>query len=129
MGFTVRETFKLAQKLDKWYPGHMYRGWKDMQNLLPRTDCFIEVHDARIPFSGRNTDFRAMLTAIKPHILVLNKMDLIDEKYQPAIIDKIKAQREVNDIIFTDCSGVPGSKKAGFDRILPSAVRLIRSSD
>lgn len=129
MGFTVRETFKLTQRIEKWFPGHMYRGLKDMQNLLPQVDCFVEVHDARIPFSGRNTDFRSMLTAIKPHILVLNKVDLIDPRYKHAITEKIKAQRQVNHVIFSDCSGYKQKEGLGYDEVLPNAVRLIKSTE
>lgn len=48
-----------------------------MQSSLKLVDCVIEVHDARIPLSGRNPLFQELL-GLKPHLLVLNKMDLAD---------------------------------------------------
>lgn len=38
------------------------------------------MHDARVALSGRNQIFAEKLYAIRPHILVLNKIDLIDMK-------------------------------------------------
>lgn len=55
-----------------------------------------------IPFSGRNPKFYTMLSAIKPHILVLNKMDTADLSRKEVI--KSHLQREnVKHIIFTNC--------------------------
>lgn len=48
-----------------------------MKSSLKLVDCIIEVHDARIPLSGRNPLFQETL-GLKPHLLVLNKMDLAD---------------------------------------------------
>ncbi|KAL1130819.1 hypothetical protein AAG570_012060 [Ranatra chinensis] len=55
----------------------MGKGLKQMQQKLRSVDCVIEVHDARIPYSGRNPNFKNTVTGLKPHILVLNKMELI----------------------------------------------------
>lgn len=60
-----------------WFPGHMSRGLTQMKANLKDVDCLIEVHDARIPLSGRNPLFQDSLGA-KPHLLLLNKMDLAD---------------------------------------------------
>ncbi len=60
--------------LPKWFPQHMYIGLKKMQAKLRNVDCVIEVHDARIPLCGRNPNFYRTLYAIKPHILILNKV-------------------------------------------------------
>lgn len=38
----------------------------------------VQVHDARIPISGRNPLLARQFSAARPHILVMNKMDLID---------------------------------------------------
>jgi ribosome biogenesis GTPase A len=45
-----------------------------MPRELQRCDAVIEVHDARIPFTGRNYKFD--LLGSKPRVLVLNKADL-----------------------------------------------------
>ena len=56
-----------------------FPGMRQMQSVLAQTDLVIEVHDARIPFTGRNENFRTHVTGRLPHILVLNKVDLISK--------------------------------------------------
>lgn len=85
-----RKHFQIASKeAIRWYPGHMGKGMKIMQQKLKQIDCIIEVHDARIPFSGRNTEFHYTLTSAKPHILVLNKKDLIERDLHAEIKKKV----------------------------------------
>lgn len=36
-----------------WYPGHMQKGLKDITSRLAEVDIVIEIHDARIPLTGR----------------------------------------------------------------------------
>ena len=75
---SFRSVFKSIDKdVLHWFPGHMNKGLKQMQQKLRLIDCVIEVHDARIPISGRNADFKFTISGVKPHILVLNKFDLI----------------------------------------------------
>lgn len=50
-----------------------------MRFLQGRIDCVIEVHDCRIPFTGRNPKLVEALSS-KPTLLVLNKMDLANVK-------------------------------------------------
>ncbi|XP_056631287.1 mitochondrial GTPase 1 [Diorhabda sublineata] len=122
---TFRSVFKTVDKeLLRWFPGHMEKGLKQMQNKIRSVDCLIEVHDARIPLSGRNADFKYTVSGVKPHILVLNKVDLIDRHYQHIIEEKLK--NEYQHIIFTHCRNqdCPGIKQ-----IFPLAQKLINQSD
>ena len=56
----LRTSFKFPLRLGNtnWYPGHMNKGLRQMQHALGKADCIIEVHDARIPISGRNNSFK-----------------------------------------------------------------------
>ncbi|MDY5112765.1 MAG: ribosome biogenesis GTPase YlqF, partial [Bilifractor sp.] len=63
----------------QWYPGHMTKAKRQMQEDLKLIDIIIELIDARIPYSGRNPDIRSM-GAQKSRLIVLNKADLADEK-------------------------------------------------
>ena len=47
-----------------------------MKAILHKVDCVLEVHDARIPLTGRNPVFTQTLSA-KPRIIILNKVDLV----------------------------------------------------
>ncbi|SHH15289.1 ribosome biogenesis GTPase A [Thermosyntropha lipolytica DSM 11003] len=60
-----------------WYPGHMVKARREIQNSLKLVDIVIILLDARAPFSCRNRDLERMVGQ-KPLIMVLNKMDLAD---------------------------------------------------
>ncbi|MBE0435840.1 MAG: ribosome biogenesis GTPase YlqF [Methylomicrobium sp.] len=61
----------------QWYPGHMHKAGKEIREIAPQVDLFIEILDARIPFSSENP-LLAQLRGSKPCIKVLNKSDLAD---------------------------------------------------
>lgn len=122
---TFRSSFKKVENdLFKWFPGHMEKGLKQMQNKLKLVDCVIEVHDARVPFSGRNGEFKYKVSGVKPHILVMNKMDLIEQRLIPQIEKKL--QNECPNIVFTNCKD---QKCKGVHSIFSMAQKLIRNSD
>ncbi|OON13380.1 hypothetical protein X801_10847, partial [Opisthorchis viverrini] len=62
----------------RWFPGHMRKGINAMNSKMSDVDVLIEVHDARIPFTGRSELFQKF-GQIRPHILLLNKVDLAEE--------------------------------------------------
>ncbi|SFA78021.1 ribosome biogenesis GTPase A [Acetitomaculum ruminis DSM 5522] len=62
----------------QWYPGHMAKAKRQMQEDLKLVDLIIELVDARIPLSSRNPDID-QLAANKPRIVLLNKSDLADD--------------------------------------------------
>ncbi|KAL8613307.1 hypothetical protein ACOMHN_052547 [Nucella lapillus] len=86
----------------RWFPGHMFKGLEQMQARLKDIDCVIEIHDARIPFSGRDTQFRNFIQ-LRPHILLLNKADLADHEKQTELqtVEKL-TQQGVDTVCFTD---------------------------
>ena len=64
----------------QWYPGHMTKAKRQMQEDLKLIDLIIELVDARIPLSSRNPDIDE-LGKNKSRLILLNKSDLADEKY------------------------------------------------
>ncbi len=64
----------------QWYPGHMTKARRMMEEDIKLIDLIIELVDARIPMSSRNPDIDA-LGRNKSRIILLNKADLADEKY------------------------------------------------
>lgn len=64
----------------QWYPGHMTKGKRQMQEDLKLIDLIIELVDARIPLSSRNPDIDE-LGKNKARLILLNKSDLADERY------------------------------------------------
>ena len=62
----------------QWYPGHMDKALREMQNLVKLVDAIIYVLDARAPFSCLNPKYKEII-GNKPAILVLNKADLVQD--------------------------------------------------
>lgn len=63
----------------QWYPGHMTKARRMMQENIKLIDLIIEVVDARIPLSSRNPDIDE-LGKNKARMILLNKSDLADER-------------------------------------------------
>ncbi len=63
----------------QWYPGHMTKAKRMMQENISLIDLVIELVDARIPLSSRNPDIDE-LGKNKARLILLNKSDLADEK-------------------------------------------------
>ena len=61
----------------QWYPGHMTKTRRMIQSQLKHMDAVCEILDARIPLSSRNPDVEE-LTAEKPRLIVLNRIDVAD---------------------------------------------------
>lgn len=63
----------------QWYPGHMTKAKRMMQEDIRLIDIVIELLDARIPVSSRNPDID-ILAQNKSRLILLNKADLADER-------------------------------------------------
>ena len=63
----------------QWYPGHMTKTKRMMQENISLVDIVIELLDARIPYSSRNPDIDK-LAVNKKRIVILNKSDLADDR-------------------------------------------------
>lgn len=63
----------------QWYPGHMTKAVRMMQEDIKLIDIVIELVDARVPYSSKNPDIDE-LAKNKFRLIVLNKVDLADEK-------------------------------------------------
>ncbi len=61
----------------QWYPGHMAKTRRMIEQQLKNVDAVCEILDARLPLSSRNPDI-GTLTAQKPRLVVLNRCDLAD---------------------------------------------------
>ena len=62
----------------QWYPGHMTKAKRQMEEDIKLVDLVIELLDARVPLSSRNPDIDTMAKN-KGRIIILNKADLADD--------------------------------------------------
>lgn len=75
----------------QWYPGHMTKAKRQMQEDIKLIDLVIELVDARIPLSSRNPDIDE-LGQNKSRMVLLNKSDLADPVYNKQWMDYFKEQ-------------------------------------
>ena len=73
----------------QWYPGHMTKAKRMMQEDIKLIDLVIELVDARLPLSSRNPDIDE-LGKNKARLILLNKHDLADEKINDAWVEYFK---------------------------------------
>ena len=73
----------------QWYPGHMTKARRQMQEDLKLIDLVIELLDARAPLSSRNPDIDE-LGKNKARMILLNKADLADPEQNRAYIEYFK---------------------------------------
>ncbi|XP_030852733.1 mitochondrial ribosome-associated GTPase 1 [Strongylocentrotus purpuratus] len=121
-----RESFIFGHKeLTHWFPSHMARSMKKMQGSMKKVDCVVEVHDARLPFAGRNPAFRETF-GIKPHLLILNKKDLADTASSNDIRKRLQEEGGIEHVMFTNCvqQNSPSAKK-----IVPTVIDIIEGGE
>ena len=102
----------------QWYPGHMAKTRRMIEENLKNIDVVVEILDARIPFSGRNPNFDDIIVN-KPRLVVMNKYDLADA----SITDKWTKWYEKQGIKVIPISCATGQ---GINKIAPAARDLIK---
>lgn len=89
----------------QWYPGHMTKTRRQMEEDLKLVDAVCEILDARIPYSSRNPDI-ASICGNKPRLVILNRMDMADPAMTKRWSEYFKAQGL--SVIQTDCKTKKG---------------------
>ncbi len=102
----------------QWYPGHMAKTRRMIEENLKNIDVVVEILDARIPFSGRNPNFDDIIVN-KPRLVVMNKYDLADA----SITDKWTKWYQDQGIKVIPISCATG---LGINKIAPAARELIK---
>lgn len=130
MAHKFRDSFRIVHKeVLHWFPGHMGKGLRQMQQKLKNVDCVIEVHDARIPLSARNDEFKYTISGVRPHLLVYNKKDLIerhDQRQIRARLEQLEGPGAVGSVLFTNCKN---QRCDGVRKVLPKVKELIVNSN
>ena len=81
----------MAQNPIQWFPGHMAKTRRVMQECLPQVDLVLELLDARIPYSSKNPEIEKML-GTKPRITVMTKSALADPEKTRRWLDYYNAE-------------------------------------
>ena len=78
----------------QWFPGHMKKAQRLIEENLRLVDLVIELLDARIPASSQNPLLREIL-GDKPRLIVLNKADLADKKSLDAWLKNFRDEKKL----------------------------------
>ena len=112
-----------------WYPGHMARTKRQLQEQIRRVDLIIEVCDARLPYSSRNPDLDCIIGS-KNRLLFLNKADLADSDMNKAWLAHFRSQgidAYLTDAVRTRAKDtvriIERATKAAVDKALAKGVR------
>lgn len=102
----------------QWYPGHMTKTRRQMEQDLKLVDAVCELLDARIPISSRNPDIAA-LCGPKPRLVILNRMDMADPAATRAWCEAFR--RESLAAVATDCKS-----RRGLTAFVPAVRNLLQ---
>ena len=102
----------------QWYPGHMTKTRRQMEQDLKQVDAVCEIVDARIPISSRNPDIDS-ICGNKPRIVILNRMDLADPEATSKWADYFKSKGWA--AIATDCKS-----RKGINAFAPTVRHVLR---
>ncbi|ENM3850503.1 ribosome biogenesis GTPase YlqF [Vibrio cholerae] len=84
----------------QWFPGHMHKARKEIEEAIPQVDVIIEVLDARIPYSSENP-LISHIRGEKPCVKVLNKRDLADPELTELWIAHLEQEKGVKAMAIT----------------------------
>ncbi len=102
----------------QWFPGHMTKAQRMIDENMKLVDAVCELLDARIPAASRNPDIDR-LAGNKPRLIILNRSDLAD----PAVTARWREyfRRKGLPVVETDARNGKGVKQ------IPAALRSLLS--
>ena len=101
----------------QWFPGHMTKAQRMIEENLKMVDAVCEILDARIPRSSQNPDIDR-LAAGKPRLVILNRVDLAD----PKITARWRRSFESRGIAILETDAKSGK---GVSNFVPAVRRLL----
>ncbi len=110
----------MSEKTEKmniqWFPGHMTKAQRMIEENMKLVDAVCEIIDARIPYSSRNPDIDKLAGA-KPRLVILNRVDQADPAVTALWRNYFKSQGLF--VLETDCKS--GKGVSGF----ADAIRVV----
>ena len=101
----------------QWFPGHMTKAQRMIEENLKMVDAVCEILDARIPGASRNPDIDR-LAGDKPRLIILNRVDLAD----PAVTAKWKKYFEARGLSVLETDAKSGK---GVNSFVPAVRKLL----
>ena len=114
----MTDEIKFEKMNIQWFPGHMTKAQRMIEENIKMVDAVCEILDARIPRSSRNPDIDR-LAAGKPRLVILNRTDLAD----PAMTARWRKYFEQQGMAILETDAKSGKGVANF---APAVRRLLR---
>lgn len=105
------DTKSLPSTSINWYPGHMAKTMKQVEEDLKLVDIVIEILDARIPISSQNPNVQKLINN-KKKIVILNKADLANENETKKWIKHFE-KRKISAILCNSNNGMGTNSVVG----------------
>ena len=111
----------MAQDFEKlniqWFPGHMTKAQRMIEEHMKQVDAVCEILDARIPIASRNPDIDA-ICGNKPRMIVLNRIDMADPALTKKWAEHFRSKGYA--VLQTDCK-----TKKGISGFVPAVRELL----
>jgi len=102
----------------QWFPGHMAKARRQVEEKLRQVDIVFELLDARLPLSSRNPMMDEIVKQ-KPRLILLTKCDLADEKANRVWIHHFREQKK-------HVLPIDAQTGKGVAQILPQCERILK---
>jgi len=89
----------------QWYPGHMAKAKREIEEKLKFVDIVFELVDARVPISSRNPMINEILKN-KPRLILMTKSILSDEAYNNKFVNNIDQSPNCKALLIDSISGL-----------------------
>ncbi|MEZ0180235.1 ribosome biogenesis GTPase YlqF ['Camptotheca acuminata' phytoplasma] len=105
----------------QWFPGHMKKTLKDIQNNLKFVDCVLVILDARIPFSSMNFELLNLLNN-KPVLVLFNKSFLVNLKENAFFVDYFN-KKNINTL------NIDAKARLNIEKIYPKIQDILKKNN
>ena len=89
----------------QWYPGHMAKAKREIEEKLKFVDIVFELVDARVPVSSRNPMINEILKN-KPRLILLTKSTMSDEFYNNKFVNNINQSSNTKALLIDSITGL-----------------------
>ena len=89
----------------QWYPGHMAKAKREIEEKLKFVDIVFELVDARVPVSSRNPMINEILKN-KPRLILLTKSTMSDEFYNNKFVSNINQSSNTKALLIDSITGL-----------------------
>lgn len=93
----------------QWYPGHMAKAKREIEEKLKFVDIVFELVDARIPISSRNPLINEILKN-KPRLLLMTKSTMADDYYNKKFVNELNESETRQALLIDSISGLNTNK-------------------